>query len=115
MQTATWGDEKGSPHQLGSGRWCGPEMGGPGISELSLGATWLPPRLRKPGPCGSGPAAAPQHTLLLNTLPSFWPRQVLRGPEQTPPCPRGRPETRRAARAGYSGMEHSPVLWSQAL
>ena len=54
-------------------------------------------------------------TLLLNTLPSFWPRQVLRGPEQTPPHLRGRPETRRAARAGYSGMEHSPVLWSQAL
>ena len=58
----------------GSGRWCGPKMGGPGISELSLGATWLPPRLRKPGPHGSGPVgtylSAPLALLLLHSPPS---------------------------------------------
>lgn len=111
MQTATRVDEKGSPHQPGSGRWCGPEMGGPGISELSLGAAWLPPRLRKPGSCGSGPVGtyhSAQHTPLLLAQAGAG------GPEQIPPHHRGGPETRQAARAGYSGMEHSPVLWSQA-
>ena len=67
MQIATRGDEKGSPQQPSSGRQCGLEMGGPRISELSVGATWLPPRLRKPRPHGSG-LVGTQCTLLLNRV-----------------------------------------------
>lgn len=64
-------------------------MGGPRISELSVGATWLPPRLRNPRPYGSSPVGT-ECTLLLNMLPSFQPTQVLGG-SGADPCPMGRP------------------------
>lgn len=56
-------------------------------------------------------AALWAHTsLLLNTLPSFWPRQVLRGPEQTLPAPEG--DLRPGGQPGWAILARSTAQFS---
>lgn len=94
MQRATWARGGEAPAAwLRAVAWIGNSLTWPrGLvtSETDSGATWLPPRLRKPRPHPQCPHLHIIHSAQSRTpLPTFWPRRPLAvggggAPEQAP-------------------------------